>query len=71
MYKVGLIVRKQRDWGRGEQVSISAQFRFKSKLGSLFTKIQKMSGLNIEPIDKYGLSQKDRPKTLFAKVRIV
>jgi 3-hydroxybutyryl-CoA dehydrogenase len=30
-----------------------------------------MSGLNIEPIEQYGLSQKDRPKTLFSKVGIV
>lgn len=30
-----------------------------------------MPGLNIEPIEQYGLSQKDRPKTLFSKVGIV
>jgi 3-hydroxybutyryl-CoA dehydrogenase len=30
-----------------------------------------MSGLNIEPIEQYGLSRKDRPKTLFSKVGIV
>jgi 3-hydroxybutyryl-CoA dehydrogenase len=30
-----------------------------------------MAGVNIEPIEQYGLSQKDRPKTLFSKVGIV
>jgi 3-hydroxybutyryl-CoA dehydrogenase len=30
-----------------------------------------MSELIIEPIEKYGLSQKDRPKTLFSKIGIV
>ncbi len=30
-----------------------------------------MAGTHTEPIEKYGLSQKDRPKTLFSKVGIV
>ena len=30
-----------------------------------------MSELIIEPIEKYGLSKKDRPKQLFSKVGIV
>ena len=30
-----------------------------------------MAGLTVEPIEQYGLSQKDRPKTLFSKVGIV